>query len=261
MVDKIQKKVLILALQAGEIMMKSGAEIYRVEDTITRICRACKIPYVECFTTTTGIFLSIDSGLEDSDMHTFIKRIRATSIDLTKISKINNFSRAFTTTDLSIDDGFKVIKEIGAIKPLPFSLRALGASLISAFFCLMLGGALMDSICAAVIGLVVYTAASGVELLQFNPFIRIFFGCALCTLFSLFAINMGVGMNLDPMIIGSITMFLPGVALTNAARDLLSGDMLAGIARATEALISAIAIAGGVGVILKISHIAGGIFI
>ena len=46
MVNLFQKKVLILALYAGEIMMKSGAEIYRVEDTIQRICKACGINYV-----------------------------------------------------------------------------------------------------------------------------------------------------------------------------------------------------------------------
>lgn len=36
MVNIFQKKVLILAIYAGEIMMKNGAEVYRVEDTITR---------------------------------------------------------------------------------------------------------------------------------------------------------------------------------------------------------------------------------
>ena len=43
MVNIFQKKVLILAIYAGEIMMKNGAEVYRVEDTITRICKACRI--------------------------------------------------------------------------------------------------------------------------------------------------------------------------------------------------------------------------
>ena len=41
MINAYQKKILILAIYAGEIMMKNGAEIYRVEDTITRICKAC----------------------------------------------------------------------------------------------------------------------------------------------------------------------------------------------------------------------------
>ena len=40
MINQFQKRILILAVRAGELMMKSGAEIYRVEDTITRICKA-----------------------------------------------------------------------------------------------------------------------------------------------------------------------------------------------------------------------------
>ena len=114
MINSVQKKVLILALYAGEIMMKSGAEIYRVEDTVVRICKACRIDYVECFATTTGIFLSVDSGETDSDMHTFIKRITGSQIDLARISEVNTFSRVFTTTDLSIDDGFEQLRGIDA---------------------------------------------------------------------------------------------------------------------------------------------------
>ncbi len=49
MVDLFQKKVLMLALYAGEIMMRNGAEIYRVEDTMTHICKACKMDNVEVF--------------------------------------------------------------------------------------------------------------------------------------------------------------------------------------------------------------------
>jgi uncharacterized membrane protein YjjP (DUF1212 family) len=40
MKDLYQKHVLILALYAGEIMMKNGAEIQRVEETIVHICKS-----------------------------------------------------------------------------------------------------------------------------------------------------------------------------------------------------------------------------
>ena len=62
MINPIEKNVLMLALRAGEIMLMSGSEIYRVEDTVTRICKAYGIPYIEVFATTTGIFISLDSG-------------------------------------------------------------------------------------------------------------------------------------------------------------------------------------------------------
>lgn len=38
--DMQKKQILRLALYAGEIMLKNGAETYRVEDTITRICKS-----------------------------------------------------------------------------------------------------------------------------------------------------------------------------------------------------------------------------
>ena len=107
MVNIFQKKVLILAIYAGEIMMKNGAEVYRVEDTITRICKACRMDHVEIFATPTGIFVSLDNGGEDDDPLTYVKRIDGIETDLNKISKINHFSREFTTTDLSVDDAMK----------------------------------------------------------------------------------------------------------------------------------------------------------
>lgn len=259
MINQLQKKVLILALHAGEIMMKSGAEIYRVEDTITRICHSCKIPYVECFATSTGIFLSLDSGQSEGDMHTFIKRIHNTGIDLEKISKINDFSRVFATTDLSIDEGFVILKEIDALPPYPFPVRLLGAILVASFFCLMFSGGPLDCLCAFLVVSVIYIISKGIEKLQFNSFITIFLSCAIATFLALLLVRTGLGQILGPIIIGSITIFLPGVALTNAARDMLSGDMLSGMAKAAEAFISAIAIAGGVGFVLKLFYLMGGL--
>ena len=112
MINQIQKRVLILAVRAAEIMMKSGAEIYRVEDTITRICHACRIPYVEVFATPTGVFVTIGSGGPNGDVETYVKRIHGSETDLTKISKVNDFSRVFTNTDLSVEDGMEIISPI-----------------------------------------------------------------------------------------------------------------------------------------------------
>ena len=53
-------------------------------------------------------------------------------------------------------------------------------------------------------------------------------------------------------------LFVPGVALTNSIRDFLSGDMLSGVARLMEAMLTAISLAAGAGVVIKIFDILGG---
>jgi len=260
MINQMQKKVLILALRAGELMMKSGAEIYRVEDTITRICKACRIPYVEVFATPTGIFLSLDEGSEDSDMHTFIKRIKGSSIDLEKISRINHFSREFTTTDLSIDAGLTILREIANSKPYPLLLRIVGAALVSSFFALIFQGTYQDFFCALIAGACSYTLSVFLDKRETNLFIRGFLCCAAATFIALGLFSAGVGVNLNSVIIGSIMIFLPGVAITNAVRDTLEGDMVSGMTKGIEAVVIAVSIASGVGVALKIWTLLGGMF-
>ena len=258
MVNNTQKKVLILALLAGEIMMKSGAEIYRVEDTIVRICRACKIDYVECFATTTGIFLSLDTAGEENDMHTFIKRIKSAELDLDRISAVNKFSREFTTTDLSIDAGFEQLKAIRTSKGYSLWLKVLGAIIVGAFFCPLFNGSFSDMFIAGGISGVSFLISEFIQKLGFPDFIRIFISCAGAAGMVLLAALLGAGESVTPVIIAATVIFLPGMAITNAARDFLSGDMLSGVARLTEALIAAIAISGGVSIGIRLWQILGG---
>jgi uncharacterized membrane protein YjjP (DUF1212 family) len=250
MANTRQKNILRLALLAGEAMLKSGAEVYRVEDTITRICGACGVHRTECFATTTGLFLSIDDG-DGSEMHTSIKRIKRISINLGKISKINEFSRRFTSEGMSVEDGLRELRLIDGEKPLNLPLNLLAAAMIGAPLCLSFGGGVIDSALCALVTSAAYLSSLWIGKLQINAFIGIFLSCAVCALLSVALLEAGLASSLSPVIIASITMFLPGVAITNAARDLLSGDMLSGVARFAEALVIAAAIAGGVVIVLK----------
>lgn len=261
--DQRNKKILILAVRAGEIMMKSGAEIYRVEDTIERICKACRIPYVDVFATQSGgIFVSLDSGGNKSDIFTYIKRIKGSGdTDLTKISEINRFSREFTATDLSVDEGMKRLKEIDHIKPMPSPIRLLGAALVASFFSLIFGGNLIDFVCAFFIGGGSYLLSQFLSRYSINYFIRGFCCCAMSAFLALLASAIIPGANYSAIIIGALMIFVPGVAITNSIRDFLSGDMLSGLARATEAFIIAISLAVGAGMVLKLWYSVGGVFI
>lgn len=57
--------------------------------------------------------------------------------------------------------------------------------------------------------------------------------------------RLGVGQNQDLIIIGALMALVPGIAMTNAMRDIMAGDMVAGISKAAEALLIGAAIALG----------------
>lgn len=258
MEKKRQKEILMLAIRAGTIIMKSGAEIYRVEDTIERICKACGIDYVNVFATPTGVFVSTDND-ESSNTVTYIKRVRSSETDLNKISKVNQFSREFTTTRMTVEEGMKILDEIEKSRPYHFWLRALAAAVVTACFSVIFGGGPLDFCVTMIVGALCYMLSRFLEKYEINFFIRGFCCCAFAAFCALVAAASIKDVSYAPVITGCIMLFVPGVAITNAIRDFLSGNMLSGVARLTEAIIIGVSLAAGAGVVIKLWHVFGGI--
>lgn len=260
MIDTKQKKILLLAVRTGELLMKSGAETYRVEDTIERICKACNVTYVEVFATQTGIFVTIDSGKDDSDVFTYVKRISSgNSTDLKKVSEINRFSREFTTSDMTLGEGTERLEKIQQIKPVSMPLQLIGAALISAFFCLLFEGGVFDALCAVFIGAVSYSVSLLLSRQALNYFMKGFICSALACILSLAICAPFSGLHYHSMLIGVLMIYVPGGAITLCIRDFLAGHMVSGLAKMAEVFIIAISLATGAGIVLSLWSSFGGV--
>ena len=258
--DKARKKnILRLAVTAGEIMMRSGAEIYRVEETIFRICKACKVDNVEVFAMPTGIFVTLDDDTHGNDVHTYIRRIRSWETDMNKISLVNQFSREFTATDMTIEEGMVRLEEIDKKRQYKLVFRLVAAALCAASFAVIFGGNKVDFCVAFVTGMFCYGFARLLSKYDINFFIIGFSSCAIATFIALLVSATIPMASYQPIISGTIMLFVPGVAITNSIRDFLTGDMLSGLARMVEAMLTAVSLAAGAGIILKIWDVLGGI--
>ncbi len=243
------KSLLTLAIFAGQIMLKSGAEIYRVEDTIQRICNSREnVSNVHPFVTPAGIFISLEY---DNEVFTYLRRIRNLSINLNIISQVNEFSRRFVETDMSIEEGLKVLTLIDKTKPYPPVIKAAFGGVAAACFSLMFGGTIRDFLSCILVSFTVIMILSKLSKFELTFFLENFIGAFLASIFSYITIIVGFGENLDMIIIGSIMYLVPGVSMTNAVRDTMSGDFLSGQSKGMEAIFAALAIAFGVGVVLN----------
>lgn len=242
------KKLLVLATLAGRLMLKSGAETYRVEDTVMRICQSRKdIQYVDAFVIPTGIFISLEYK---GELISYIKRVKTISTDLNKISLVNEFSRNFVSSHMSVDDGIKELKRINKIHIYSNITKALFGAISSGFFCLLFQGTILDFIGSFIVSFVVSLLISMISKFEVSFFIDKFIGSVFISLLSYLFIKLGISENLDKVIIGSIMPLVPGVAITSAIRDTMSGDFMSGLSRGMEATFSALAIAFGVGIVL-----------
>ena len=95
---KYKKDVLRLATFIGQLMLRNGAETYRVDDTIKRICSSRGFTHINVFMAPNTIIVSDDRF----DGYTFMKVIESRCINLNKIDLLNDFSRKFVSqTDMS----------------------------------------------------------------------------------------------------------------------------------------------------------------
>lgn len=243
------KKLMQLAIFSGETLLKNGAEAYRVEDTMERICDSRDNIYnVNSFVTQTGIFLTFEYN---DQSYVNFKRVRNVTINLKKISEVNNFSRKFVCTNISLDEGLRRIDKISKMKTYSKLDKAIFGAAAGAFFTLMFGGNFRDFIAAYISSFLVISIMNITNEFKLTFFIDNFLGAFLASLFASISVKIGLGVNLDKIIIGSIMYLVPGVAITNAIRDTMSGDSLSGLSKGMEAILLAVAIAFGVWVVLS----------
>ncbi len=65
--------------------------------------------------------------------------------------------------------------------------------------------------------------------------------------------------NYQPIVVGVLMLFVPGVAITNCIRDLLGGQLISGVTRFAEVILTAVSLAAGAGIMIKIWLMIGGV--
>lgn len=251
-------KILDLAAEAGKIMLENGAETYRVEETMIRISKALGVASLDAYATPTAIIIS-GKNAENINI-SVIKRIVNRTFNIDKISKINDLSRIIERKQLTIED---VEIKLISIKNSPsYSSRItlLAACFIGAFFTILFGGNFKDFWAAFIIAGIIKYSTNFISKFKVDYFFTNIVGGAGAALFAIISYKLGLSAHYDKVIIGDIMLLVPGLAITNAIRDAMNGDLISGTARAIEAFFIAVAIAVGTGMVFKIwFEFSGGI--
>lgn len=234
------------AVLAGEIMLVSGAEIFRVENTIDHILRKAGRETAEAIVFSTGIFASLnDPSIEAI---TVARRVPGRSTNLNRVYLVNDVSRRLCNDLLTVEEAHGKLKEIRNTIQYSRWLKDVGIVGVAVFFTLLLGGGGKDCLAAAVTGAVLAGAMEISVRFRLNDFCINGVCAFLIAVTTLFVERWLLpGVKSDIIIIGAIMPLVPGVIFTTAIRDTLNGDYASGTARMVEAVVVALAVAAGVG--------------
>lgn len=242
--SELEKDIFDLAMAVGYELLKNGAEIYRVKDTIKRITKSYGVETEELYVLTNGIFMSKNgfSGIRD---------LPVGEPNLEKITELNQLSREIEGGKYTVMEADRRLKEIIRKKNKKHIGKILAAGIGSGCFCYIMGGRGTENIAAYIVGTLLYLYSVFMEKTKLSNITICVLGGGVTAFFCLMLSRL-MGGQLYRIISGAILPMIPGVAFVTGIKDMGAGDYLAGTIRLLDAIIVFLGLSIGVGGILWI---------
>ena len=246
------ERFLELLLDLGEMMLQSGAEIGRVEDTLSRLARAYgAIPDVYVIVFSIVVTLRFTDDDKEKNISVGSMSITQTrrvddrdSIDFMRLDQLNDLSRRCCRQPVALD---QLSEELARIRKDRGNVRyLLLGSMLGAFsFSVFFGGSALDGLAAALFSVLIVFIQ--------NSFGRYSVNRILDTIVVSAIVGTGIGIlcraapvfNRPMVMIGDIMLLNPGVTMINAVREMMVGNTISGEIRLIESITWALALAAG----------------
>ena len=250
------QKILKLAISIGETLLKSGGEIYRVQETVGRILEAYGIEDYHVFVVSNGIFATIHE--DRVDRGSMVREVPLGNVHLGRIAELNQLSREICNHECDLQTAYERLEQCKMQPDISLTGKVLAAGMGCAAFGYIYGCRLVECLLAFVLGILLKLFIESAAKAKVSKFIINIIGSAMVTSISFGLAALGLDFMQDKVVIGSIIILVPGVALTTAIRELFNGDYLSGSIHLADALMTAICIAVGVGASVLLFQLLGG---
>ena len=127
---KREREILLVALQAGRILLENGAEIFRVEDTVYRICHYYGLKSASAFVLSNGIFVT--SGDEEETQFAKVLQIPVNNANLSRVAEVNQLSRQIEEHAFTLQEAREELNRIENMPGFPAKLQIASAGIAGA---------------------------------------------------------------------------------------------------------------------------------
>ena len=156
-----ERELLHCLMDLGEVMVKSGAETNRVEDTLNRMGKAYGAVRMDVFAITSSMVVSMQ--MEGGKEWTLTRRIRKPAVmDFTRLECCNALSRRCCSEVMDLDTLSEEIKKIRELHVSAWT-DYFGSIVVAGAFCMFFGGTLQDALVAVAFAVIICLFQSKLE--------------------------------------------------------------------------------------------------
>lgn len=245
-----KEEVLEVALTAGKLLLCNGAETYRVEDTMLRICALRGMHTVSAFCTPSVILLSDESLLGFSRMY----RVTNRTVDLNIISEINDFSFNLANNHQTYQEIMAFLNQKINKKARPAWVDVFCSAIAGGCFAVVLGGGVKEFVAALLGSFLSMAFLKAMSAFKPSSFWSTTMAGGIICAVTLGCKALAPDTSMELTIAGGIMPYLPGMAFTNGLRDYIAGDLISGNSRVGEAVFLVGGLVIGIATVLGIFY-------
>lgn len=231
-------------LDIGEAMLQSGAENFRLEDSLYRMCKSYGFVRYDVYVIPSNIQITVETP--EGDIITQIRHIESTDLDFDRLDYLNNLSRYVCQNKpdekLLHEKYLEVMNREQQHPAIKYIAGVMGGTGFAVFF----GCGLMDAIVAVIASLIIVVVGEWLSKREKNLMIYNMILAFLAEAFIIEAVRFGIGSHPERIMIGIVMLLISALGTTNGIRDLLQRDFISGSLNIMNSFLGAAGIAFGI---------------
>ncbi|MDY2959599.1 MAG: threonine/serine exporter family protein [Hornefia sp.] len=236
-------KILQTILDIGEEMIVAGGEVSRVEESVFRMCKAYGCDRINVYILLSNMQVTVETP--EKKIITHIRFMERNDVNFDRLDYLNDLSRYICANVPDVETMSSKLCEVMSRKEQPIWLDMLGDILAASGFIVFFGGSFFDAVAGVFMAMLVFGLQRFFIPRENNQLVLNFVISFVAGMFALILVHMGLNVHGDKIMMGGIMLLIPGIAMTNAVRDMLIGDLASGLLRLSNALMVAASIACG----------------
>lgn len=230
-------------LDIGESMLISGAENYRIEDSLYRMCRSYGFVKYDVFVIPSNIQITVET--ENGDIITQVRHIENADIDFDQLDYMNNLCRYVCSHTPDEEELQKKYQEVKNRPPQHPAAKYFAGIMGGTGFAVFFGCNFKDAIVAVVVSLMIVVVGKWLEKREGNLFVYNTILSFLSEVIIVLSVRNGFADHPERIMIGIVMLLISGLSTTNGIREILQKDYISGFINIMNSILGAAGIAVG----------------
>jgi uncharacterized membrane protein YjjP (DUF1212 family) len=230
-------------LDIGEAMIRCGAENFRLQDSLYRICRSYGFVKYDIFVIPSNIQITAETP--EGQIITQIRLVEIGECDFDKLDYLNNLCRKICKEKPDAKEMRRQFEEVMGRPEQKWYTHYAAGILGGTGFAVFFGCDIRDAIIAVIVSIVIVAAGNWLaerekNLLAYNLILSF-----IAEMIILLSVKFGFADHEERIMIGIVMLLISGLSTTNGIRDLLQKDFISGSINIMNSMLGASGIAFG----------------